>query len=85
VIRHGYRNGESHEIELTLSVGEHGVDLQVVDDARPFDPTTTAAVKLDAPLAERQVGGLGIHLLRGFVREMRYERIGDRNSLWLRF
>jgi len=84
VIRHGYPDREPHEIALWLGVGEGGIELRVEDDGREFDPTTAAGADLDRPLAERQAGGLGIHLLRAFVSEMRYERLGDRNSLWLR-
>jgi anti-sigma regulatory factor (Ser/Thr protein kinase) len=84
VIRHGYQDGDRHEISLVLRVGEGGVELEVEDDGREFDPTAAPAPELDRPLAERQVGGLGIHLLRTFVSEIRYERLGDRNLLRLR-
>lgn len=84
VIRHGYQDGDRHEIALLLRVGECGVELEVVDDGREFDPVTAPEPELDLPLVERQPGGLGIHLLRAFVSEIRYERLGDRNFLWLR-
>ena len=84
VIRHGYADRERHEIALVLAVREGGVELQVVDDGREFDPVTAPEVERGHPLAERRAGGLGIHLLRSFVSEIRYERRGDRNFLWLR-
>ena len=84
VIRHGYGDGARHEIALVLRVGEDGVELQVADDGRQFDPAAAPQAELDLPLAERRPGGLGIHLLRAFVREIRYERSGGRNLLELR-
>ncbi len=84
VIRHGYPDGGRHEIELALRVGEGGVEIQVVDDGRAFDPATAPEQNLDLPLAERRAGGLGIHLPRAFVSEIRHERLGGRNFLWLR-
>lgn len=84
VIRHGYQDGDAHEIALVLRVGGGGIELQVEDDGREFDPVTAPEPELDLPLAERRAGGLGIHLLRAFVSEIRYERLGDRNFLWLR-
>ncbi|MCI0589708.1 MAG: ATP-binding protein [Planctomycetes bacterium] len=84
VIRHGYTDGGRHEIERALRVGEGGVEVEVVDDGREFDPVTAPEPDLDLPLAERRAGGLGIHLLRAFASEIRHERLGGRNILRLR-
>ncbi len=84
VIRHGYADGGRHEIALHLCASRDGAELEVVDDGRAFDPVTAPEPELDVPLAERRAGGLGIHLVRAFTTEMRYERVGDRNVLHLR-
>lgn len=84
VIRHGYDDDRPHDIVLSIRVRESGVELELVDDGREFDPVTAPEVALDVPLAERRVGGLGVHLVRKFVREIRYERRENRNHLWLR-
>ena len=55
-----------------------------MDDGREFDPLSAPEVDVHAPLEERTVGGLGIHLLRNMVSEIRYERSGGRNHLRLR-
>jgi anti-sigma regulatory factor (Ser/Thr protein kinase) len=83
VIGHGYQDGKRHEIAVVLGVREGGVELQVTDDGREFDPLAAPQPKLDVPLAERRIGGLGIHLLRAFARELRYQRLGNLNLLWL--
>jgi anti-sigma regulatory factor (Ser/Thr protein kinase) len=36
------------------------------------------------PLAERQVGGLGIHLVREMMDELEYRRENDKNLLILK-
>lgn len=84
VIRHGFQDGARHEITLVLRVGEGGVELQINDDGSEFNPMTAPKPKLDLPLALRPVGGMGIHLLRAFTREIRYERRGERNALSVR-
>ncbi len=61
------RDGNRLVVELT----EHG-------DA-PFDPTAAPDVDVSLPLAERKVGGLGIHLVRSLVNEMTYSH-GDGQS-----
>jgi serine/threonine-protein kinase RsbW len=84
VIRHGYEDAGRHVISVSLRVGEAGVELQVVDDGRAFDPLSAPQVDLDAPLEERAVGGLGLHLLRGMASDVRYRRSGGRNHLYVR-
>jgi anti-sigma regulatory factor (Ser/Thr protein kinase) len=84
VIRYGYADDRRHEIAVSMRVNARDVQIQIVDDGRAFNPLDAPEAVLDVSLAERRVGGLGIHLLRRFVRELRYERLGDRNSLWLR-
>jgi anti-sigma regulatory factor (Ser/Thr protein kinase) len=84
VIRHGYPEGGRHDIELALRVTAAGIELRIEDDGRAFDPLKAPAPELHVPLAERKIGGLGIHLVRRFAREMRYERRGERNVLWVR-
>lgn len=84
VIRHGFDDQGRHDIALVLHANAGDVELEVVDDGRPFDPSTAPAPVLDLPLVERSTGGLGIHLLRKFAREIRYERVRNRNLLRVR-
>ena len=84
VIRHGYEDGSRHEIALAVGTDGTKVELQVVDDGRAFDPGSAPVPHSDLPLASRPTGGLGLQLLRTYVTEIRYERVGGRNRLWLR-
>ena len=69
------------EVVLSLNAGELTIDFS--DDGRPFDPLIAAPPDLDQPLADRPVGGLGLHILRSLVDHARYRRDGDRNRLVL--
>jgi anti-sigma regulatory factor (Ser/Thr protein kinase) len=55
----------------------------VVDRGRPFSPDDAAPPDLDAAWDERPVGGLGWHLVRSVVDEVRYRREGSENRLTL--
>lgn len=57
---------------LTLQVEDHGV---------AFDPLSLAPPDTEASLEERPIGGLGVHLIRRLMNEVRYERIGEANVL----
>jgi serine/threonine-protein kinase RsbW len=68
---HGYR-GRSGDIELKMS--RTGADLEIVlrDRATAFDPTQVPPPDMSLPLEDRPVGGLGLHLVRHMVDELRY-------------
>jgi serine/threonine-protein kinase RsbW len=84
VIRHGYEDGAPHEIAVALGVSAGAVALELVDDARAFDPLSAPAFDVEMPLAERRAGGMGIHLVRSMTREVRYRRIDGRNHIDVR-
>jgi serine/threonine-protein kinase RsbW len=84
VIRYGYDDRERHEISVCLRAGDGTIELQVVDDGREFDPLSAPPVDVAAPLEERRVGGLGIHLLRTLTSEILYRRADGRNHLKVR-
>ena len=85
VVRHGYPDGGQHEISVSVSRRDEGIEIRVRDDGVEFDPSAAAPVDLDQPLGERRVGGLGIHLVRQFVDSLEYRRADGCNDLrmWL--
>ena len=84
VILHGYDDEREHTIivRLVANVGE--VTVEVEDDGRAFDPSSTPAPRLDLPLEERPLGGLGVHLARRVTDAIEYRRQDDRNILRMR-
>lgn len=85
-ITYGYPEGERREDAVTVTISIEGEDLAmvVVDDGIAFDPLTAAAPDVDATLDDRPIGGLGIHFLRSFMREVKYFRQDGRNCLSFR-
>ena len=74
--------GEASEIEVSLAADAEEVRVEISDDGRPFDPLNDAAEPdLDAPLEERPIGGLGIHLVREMMDELYYRRENGKNRL----
>jgi len=83
IISHAHDDDGAHDIELRAWLGHDCLLFEIEDDGRPFDPTARAAPDLDKPLAERPIGGLGIHLIRKACEKMSHRRVGDRNILTL--
>lgn len=84
VILYGYDNPHGEEITVKVLVEGDHLHATVEDGGREFDPHTAPPVDLDAPLAKRQVGGLGIHLVRSLMDGMEYKRSDSKNVLTLR-
>jgi len=53
------------------------------DTGVPFDPLAMETPDIKSELEKRQVGGLGIFLIRRMLDEVHYSRIGERNILSL--
>jgi anti-sigma regulatory factor (Ser/Thr protein kinase) len=84
IINHGYADSEPHTIIVALAVEDRVLEIEVVDDARPFNPLRHDAPRTDQSLAERPVGGLGIHLVKQLMDDVAYNRRDGLNHLTLR-
>ena len=84
ILTYGYDDDDIHEIRIRLSLDQEAIEVEVVDDGRPFDPTALAPPDLSTPLRDRPVGGLGMHFVRNLMSEVIYTRAGDHNRLLLK-
>lgn len=82
-IKYGYDDDAGHSVEIVLTVENGSLRMEFVDDGRAFNPLEAPAPDLTLPLAERPLGGLGIHLLRELADGMSYERRDGTNRLVL--
>jgi len=57
------------------------VTFRTQDDGVAFDPLTAEAPDLEASLEEREIGGLGIHLIRTMTDRQAYHRTDGLNVL----
>lgn len=83
-VRHGGCEGIADAAQIRLIAEAGGVQVQFRDRGRAFDPTEAPAAGLLTPLAEREAGGLGIHLVREIMREIEYRREDGWNVLRMR-
>ena len=83
VISYAYPEGTAGEVQVDVALTDRALSFTVTDSGQPFDPTAREEVDTDADLENRSVGGLGIHLIRQIMDEVRYERRGGKNVLIL--
>jgi len=69
-----YNTESDSEILLTMEPDGAGVRISLTDyGVARFDPTEVREVDVDAPLAERTPGGLGVYLVMKMVDSIHYE------------
>lgn len=80
-----YSTSSAEDVVVKIESGAGGLVL-VMEDAssEPFDPTIHPEPDLQAPLAERRPGGLGLHLVRNLVDSIEHEYVDGSNILTLR-
>jgi serine/threonine-protein kinase RsbW len=82
VIRHAYVE-EQGDVVVILAARDREIEITLSDTGPSFDPLTGAEPDLSRPLEEREVGGLGIVLVRKLMDSVRYERREGTNILTL--
>ena len=85
VIQYGFPNDSAeHRIEVEGEVRDEWVVLTIKDDGIPFNPLTVEPPDLSQPLHERDLGGLGIHLVKSMFDDMCYHRTVRHNVLTIK-
>ena len=75
-------SGATGEIEISLASDGETVTIEIADNGRPFNPLAELDTPdISAPLGERPVGGLGVHLVRSMMDELSYSREDGMNRL----
>lgn len=84
VINYAYPPDTRGDVAVEAAANDMRLKFTISDSGKPFDPTVQAAVDTTLPAKERNIGGLGIHLIRQIMDSINYERIDQFNVLTLR-
>jgi anti-sigma regulatory factor (Ser/Thr protein kinase) len=75
-----YDTETDSKILIEMLPVEDGIEISLSDfDVEPFDPTQPRDVNIDAPLSERNPGGLGLYLVLKMADSIHY-RYHNRTS-----
>lgn len=83
VINYAYPKEEYQYIYLSAHLHEGSIVLVLTDTGKEFDPTLAPEADITLSVDDREIGGLGIFLIRQIMNEVRYERIEGKNVLTL--
>jgi anti-sigma regulatory factor (Ser/Thr protein kinase) len=83
IINYAYPKEEHQYIYLSATMKDESIVLVLTDTGKEFDPTAAPEADITLSADERQIGGLGIFLIRQIMNEVKYERIEGKNVLTL--
>jgi serine/threonine-protein kinase RsbW len=83
IVKYGFDDEATHEIQLIITIMGSGVTIRCEDDGREFDPVAARPPDIEGrdSILECTEGGLGIHLVRQTVQSMQYSREEHKNVL----
>ena len=80
---HGQTGSEPHSVTVEVKVDRERVTVIFTDDGAPFDPFERDAPDTSLSVEEREIGGLGIHLVSQLMDQVSYERREGQNVVVL--
>ncbi len=83
IVNYAYTDTNKHLIEIGFEMNDSILTVQITDDGRPYDPTLNKDPDLTLPVEQREIGGLGIYLIKQVMDQVTYERSGNKNRLIL--
>ena len=84
IILYGYQDFGEHYIDVSIYFEKNYAVVEIVDDGREFNPLDVPIPDMTSEIEERPVGGLGIHLVRNMMDEIKYDRKEDKNYIFLK-
>jgi sigma-B regulation protein RsbU (phosphoserine phosphatase) len=79
IISYAYDDRARSEMDVVASAEADRLVITISDSGRPFNPLGMNAPDVQASLQEREIGGLGIHLVRNVMDEVDYSRRAGSN------
>ncbi|MDZ4372096.1 MAG: ATP-binding protein [Phenylobacterium sp.] len=74
-------HGGAARVTVDAVVADDRISVMVEDDGAAFDPLAAKTPDTTASVESRQIGGLGIHLVRTMMDDIAYAREGGLNRL----
>jgi sigma-B regulation protein RsbU (phosphoserine phosphatase) len=82
-ITYGFEDSSGHEIHVAIELNDDHVTLRVSDDGIPFNPFTHIDPDTSLPAEQREIGGLGVMLVKELTDSQTYHRLSDSNVVTL--
>lgn len=80
IASYAYPKGGENAL-IGISANEHETVIRFTDTGIPFNPLAKADPDVTLPAEQREIGGLGIFMVKKTMDEILYQRDGQKNIL----
>ena len=84
VIYYAYPEGTIADIELHAEYDGKELTFVLSDQGKYFDPTLKDDLDTDVNPMDRNLGGMGIYIVKNIMNEVTYQRLEGRNLLTMK-
>ena len=81
VMNYAYSDNDNGEVEINLSFKNNLLEFTVIDSGKPFDITAAKDPDITLGVDEREIGGVGIFLVKHIMDKVSYKREDNNNIL----
>lgn len=83
MVNYGLDKDSHKQMVFTIQLRNGVIEIIMCYEGKPFDPTESSAPDFDVPLKEKEIGGLGIFLVRQYTDSIDYRREKGKNIVTL--
>lgn len=82
IVNYAYKDGQG-DMRIDFSIGGEvpTLTLDFIDKGIPFDPLKKPDPDITLSVEDREIGNLGIFMVKQMMTSIEYERVGDENHL----
>jgi anti-sigma regulatory factor (Ser/Thr protein kinase) len=84
IVSYGFEDDLEHIIRFAMNLDNQVLTLSIEDDGIPFNPLEKKDPEVPADLIDVRIGGLGIHIVRKLMDDIRYDREQGKNKLTMK-
>ena len=84
VIFYAYPQGATADIELLAECDGKELTFVLSDQGVAFDPTQKEDADVDVNPADRELGGMGIYIVKNIMNQVTYQRLKGKNLLTMK-
>ncbi|MDR1361827.1 MAG: ATP-binding protein [Holosporaceae bacterium] len=81
IINYAYPDGGEHNFTMKIEKNDDWINISLIDNGIAFDPLSLENPDTESSIEERQIGGLGIFIVKQLSEVVEYSRIDDKNKL----
>jgi len=81
IIDHAYGGESDQQIEINCEISKENLTIILQDYGQPFEMDSILPPDLNSSLSEREVGGIGLHLIRNLMDGINYQSTPDTGNI----